>query len=913
MLDSDSGLTEPAATNPWNCDRLRTSLLAIARSLADRELGEDAVQEVLLAGWRKRHVIRNPAHWAARALRLQIAFARRGHRRRASREQSVAIPELLEECDEVLAREVLDAVREEAEALDEPYRTTIALRFFQELNNRQAADLEGVEEVTIRVRLSRALSQLRDRLERRGVRRRDLMLLLLFFSESAVAAGASISPTRLARSSQWAWLPALAVVSAILWTLLPAATPVGGRETSGQEERLLRSDPVATPEGEAKEGEAVVAVDSTDGSLAEGLVELSVRSRRGDPISSIRVEFFAPSLAAQHSGNGKRDLEFRISNPPSVWSQSVSSSSLVVPEELWRTHGVRVSAPGHFEFWDGPRIRALPATVELGPPITTAVHFQSEEADLTARVVLEGRSGHQRVFEHRTGDPLAVEVYETTLLRAIVEGHCAVAQLVECPEMSLVLLTGDEMTLQVVDEQGRPVQGCRVIWEASPKHGRQLDEELGPTDETGSIRFGPVPEAEAPRLRFEHPSHLAQRSTLESSDGVVALQTGWYVEGCADQQGSVVAFSESNPGAPDLTVTEVSPTGQFRLGPLPWKPHRLRLEPQGDFETLESNLVPPEAGTVANIHLSATRSARLMGRVRTERGEAVAGVQVTLGSVLGDEVRGDAVTAGPAGRLVFSNVPVGIPHCRTARARDFRWRHDAPTADALLLEVLPPHELLEVNGEPVPSVAHYGSRNTAWIRPDSPFVDVVVRTAKPEPTVRFEAIGPSGETIRTRMNLLMVNQEGWVVKTFAKSDGNLRRPLRREVCEHTTFVALPKSPMYAWSFLEANQFVFRKPFSFTLQIQTDEQQKLGPVYVSSDRLSPGAAYLGTLDEKGDLKIAVLGVGRYTLWTPRETLGRTYSGLPTDQLCAVGEFRVRENANKIVMRALPLPARETSEQ
>lgn len=916
-LEHDSWDSEDA----WNSDRLRSSLLAIARSLADREISEDAVQEVLLAGWCKRHVIRSPVRWAARALRLQIAFTRRGQRRRSDREQAVAIPEVQDSPDELLARELLEAVREEVDALSDPYRTTMVHRYLQGLSTQQVAELQGVEDVTVRVRLSRALGQLRDRLERRGVRRGDLTVLLLFFvGETATAESSSVS-RHYSRSQSWGWLAILAVVSTVLWLLIPPKDFTGEDASSRLSDHRVASRDGST--GETSKNDTAdlrrvglagsVSPGPTVG-VASGWIGLDVGSRQGDPVESMRVEFFLPSMAAQHTGNGRKDLAFRMSNPSAIWSQEVRGSRLDVPEELWRTHGVRIRVPGHFEFWDPPRVRPVPATVDLGPPIATELRFQGLGSDRKAQIVFEGRSGHRREVDHGTGEPLALELYEPTVVRARVKGYCEIVQWVESPETTLVFRVGEEMEARVVDDRGLPVRHCRVTWEADSTFGRSLDQDLGVTDEAGSIRFGPVPDGESPRLLCAHQSFLTRRFSLMANGDLIQLERGWYIDGRTDQRGSVVAYSEPNPSAFDLVVVEVLETGQFRLGPLPWKPHRLRWEPVGRFSAVESEIAPPIGGSVVPVHLSAPASPLLKGRVRTEDGESVSGVRLVVGSVLGDEVRGETVTSDSSGRIVLSRVSTQISSLRTARTRDLRWRHPSPTPDSLLLEILPPHELLEVNGEAVPSVAHYGSRNTVWIRPDCQFLDVVIRSAVPRPTVRFEAVGRSGETIRARMNLLMINEDGWVVKSFAASDGNLRNPLSREVCDRTTFVALPQSPTYAWSFLDSNQFMFQKPQVFTLKIQPAHGSR-GPdqVYVSQARRSSGAAYLGTLDAMDEMKIGVLGSGDYTLWTPRRQLGRKYSGLPTSQLCEVGELRVHESVETVTIRSLPIPVHETSEQ
>jgi len=168
---------------------------SLARTLvADEASAEDIVQDTLLAA-----VERPPAErghigaWLARVLRNR---ARRSHRdsyRRAHRERIAARPDriattpedLLERAE--LQRRIAGAVIE----LEEPYRSTVLLRFFEELRPEEIARRSGVPAATVRTRLARAMQRLRVRLDREygGDRTRWAAIIPPFLGAEALAAG----------------------------------------------------------------------------------------------------------------------------------------------------------------------------------------------------------------------------------------------------------------------------------------------------------------------------------------------------------------------------------------------------------------------------------------------------------------------------------------------------------------------------------------------------------------------------------------------------------------------------------------------------------------------------------------------------------------------------------------------------
>ena len=103
--------------------------------------------------------------WLAAIVRSQASNAWRDERRRDAREIAAARPEATRSAADVVAeaeshKRLVLAVM----ALEEPYRTTVLLRWFEDLPPRHVASRMGVPVETVRTRLRRAHEQLRSEL-----------------------------------------------------------------------------------------------------------------------------------------------------------------------------------------------------------------------------------------------------------------------------------------------------------------------------------------------------------------------------------------------------------------------------------------------------------------------------------------------------------------------------------------------------------------------------------------------------------------------------------------------------------------------------------------------------------------------------------------------------------------------------
>jgi len=169
----------------------------LARSLVrDDADADDVAQDALVASMRSRprDAKALPA-WLATTVKNGARQLWRTESRRAARETAGARSEAQPSAAEVVARAeehglVVGAVL----ALDEPYRTTLLLRFFDDLPPRDVASRTGVPVETARARIRRGLDQLRGRLDRAhggDGRTWRLALAPLAFHKAAATAGAT--------------------------------------------------------------------------------------------------------------------------------------------------------------------------------------------------------------------------------------------------------------------------------------------------------------------------------------------------------------------------------------------------------------------------------------------------------------------------------------------------------------------------------------------------------------------------------------------------------------------------------------------------------------------------------------------------------------------------------------------------
>lgn len=141
---------------------------ALARSLVlDDATADDVTQDAWrVALERPPRAMAALRGWLAAVIRSLVAKRARGEARRRLREIAVAPHEAVAATDDVvdraeIHRRLVDAVLE----LDEPYRSTLLLRFFDGLPPRAIAERKGLPDATVRSHLKRGLDRMRERFD----------------------------------------------------------------------------------------------------------------------------------------------------------------------------------------------------------------------------------------------------------------------------------------------------------------------------------------------------------------------------------------------------------------------------------------------------------------------------------------------------------------------------------------------------------------------------------------------------------------------------------------------------------------------------------------------------------------------------------------------------------------------------
>jgi len=155
---------------------------ALARRLvADPHLAADLAQDTCLDALEREPDGARPLRgWLATVMRNNLAKLRRGDRHRAAREEGAQRADLEPATLDVVERaETHRNVVLAVLALDEPYRSTLLLRFFEQLSYDEIARRTGVTRASVNSRITRGLERVRQKLETTyGGDRRALCLAL---------------------------------------------------------------------------------------------------------------------------------------------------------------------------------------------------------------------------------------------------------------------------------------------------------------------------------------------------------------------------------------------------------------------------------------------------------------------------------------------------------------------------------------------------------------------------------------------------------------------------------------------------------------------------------------------------------------------------------------------------------------
>ena len=257
-----------------------------------------------------------PQGWLRSVLRFTALDRMRSERRRRRHEAAAARPDHTEASppDIVARAELLDRVVHLVLELEEPFRTTVLLRYFEDLMPAAIAARQGIPVETVRSRLKRAVAQLRGRLdaENEGDRRHWCLALLPLLRRPSPGTAATVASTGAAAGGVLAMgvfakaaivTGALLLIAGVGLLLHEGGPPVPAARLTGNDTRVAPSvapAPLGQPSTRSTTGLPEPALDGPGpkgppvpppeapppGRTISGRV---TDSTTGDPLPGIRV------------------------------------------------------------------------------------------------------------------------------------------------------------------------------------------------------------------------------------------------------------------------------------------------------------------------------------------------------------------------------------------------------------------------------------------------------------------------------------------------------------------------------------------------------------------------------------------------------------------------------------------------
>lgn len=274
---------------------------AIARSLVtDENRVDDIVQETWLAALKSppRHRRSIRAWLATIALNVTRSSAR-SDTRRSKREVRVAKPESLPSTADIVdSRSMIRLVVDAVDHLDEPYASTVILRYYEDLSPSEIAERQGVPVETVRTRLKRANQRIRTYLDGKfdGDRSAWCLALLPFVRGWSSSGAATVSGAATQTSILGGVLAKIGALLAVLLVIWLGYTQFSRSDhgvdeavatrASTEASQLPRARAAALPTSAADESAAtedLVPID-TPGSL-----EVIMTWDDGEPASGVRA------------------------------------------------------------------------------------------------------------------------------------------------------------------------------------------------------------------------------------------------------------------------------------------------------------------------------------------------------------------------------------------------------------------------------------------------------------------------------------------------------------------------------------------------------------------------------------------------------------------------------------------------
>ncbi len=669
--------------------------------IRDEQVADDIAQETLLVALEKapRNVVSLRSWLRKVALNVTRMRLRKDGRRQAL-EQRVALgenpfvdisPVETNEKEKVI-RSVVDAVF----SLDEPYRTTVVLRYYESLTPAEISARLGVPLETVRTRLRRALKRLRADLDHsyEGERQGWVISLLPLASGNPSGLSGITAAEEVSFRSAFPWIVSASAL--VLTTVLTASffffqgggeeenlrQPMAPQEELHQKTTVADLDPQVFP---AEEEEREV-----QSHLSPGSIRAHLTFSDGSPAVSVRGLFLQPMPGEEPTRPPGQDLVLVTDESgvmtwaeadPGDWFLYLDrcSEKFSVQVDSGKTSTVEISLP------PGVRVEGLVVDwkrrVVSGADVLLATHSRLVDSGVVvASSAADGRFVIQdlslsryvgaRAKDHEPSWMIAVSGKQTISTRSLV-----------------LVLPGPGASIQgrVFDPDLNPVPWAEVLLEdtRSLKRGSLKDGSyvMVPavlrtrTDDLGRFHFPAVQRKEfelyVSQARFASVPLLVDVTGCESFSQDVILQYFSTLEGrVLSRQGVPVPDARlviQDPGtgtfrkAPEAMT---SSSGSFRVGGLVPGTSSIFVHGPSDSGQAEDqlDLLPGEVGNL-EVHLSSGLD--IQGQVVSEEGRLLSGFRVKAVAAFGavakwsPELRASReeveVITGSDGRFLLSN------------------------------------------------------------------------------------------------------------------------------------------------------------------------------------------------------------------------------------------------------------------
>ena len=503
------------------------------RRLANSPLAEEVTQTVFLRLAQAAPKVTGESAlvvWLHRTTIHVAIDAWRSETRRRTREQQAAVMEATPAEDARLWSEMAPELDEALDQLSEEDREAVLLRFFAQKRMREVGQALGVSEDAAKMRVSRAVDRLRERLALRGVSCTAAGLAGLMAERSVEAAPAHLLPrlvalkfaasagstgTAMLLSNAKLAVALAALLGVGLWLIALLRSPQAAdrRRAPDTTAEAAAVTPAPTPRRSFPKRTAPTAIEADTAGLDNIRLLLHVvdaETGAGLPNARVRpVYFYAGGVPEGHNPQTDLDGTAAIPEPDKTGDQGMN---------------IRVSAEGHV-----PKCLSWYATnhtnytIRLDPALSvggTVVDEQNQpvsgvkisiaspgiKPDQPENVVFDGGNSEVTTDANaRWVCPYVPREYESVHLILTCDGYSVTESSVpvgkpESMNATLVIKRGFTVTGRVLDPAGLPVADAQV--RELHNYGRRKQSTLTAGDGTFTLQGVWVPDPAEPKMNL---------------------------------------------------------------------------------------------------------------------------------------------------------------------------------------------------------------------------------------------------------------------------------------------------------------------------------------------------------------------------------------------------------------------------